>query len=509
MQRKYTSAISKTLCITLALFLFLLQSIPFPVRAEKSSVIDSMVRIAARPDFTFRYDLSNQNSGELSPITEEYYLSKYKVTNAEYKAFTDATGHKTPGYWKNRNYPQEKADHPVLNVSYSDAMAYCAWLSAQHDGWTFRLPTEAEWENAAMGDYYGNTAVKYPSNVAPTYNTTTNQLQTDFNYNAVIASKLIADYGSDYIVNYIKGDYAGTSETLGECIQISKTGGVSNWANHGGSATKGYFLQTDLYAQISTDGGYTTPVGSYSPNTLGLYDMAGNCWDLTSSKIVAVNGLEAGVTCYAVRGGSWYATGRSCTFYYRGEGRKDNPSSTVGFRLAADRDCSHPSCGQDGKCTTCSQELVKLSVDTVTLRPGCAGLYFQGSFSIDQSVTASRCGIAVSLYNQAPVADDSDRSCLWTSGNHSVLITNILDIEKSDTENTQNSQRAIYVRAYVLLEDGTYIYSDVVEVTLRQLVTAVDTKWDDLTETQRSAIVAMYHTFEKIMAGWSIPNIAQ
>ena len=95
-------------------------------------------------------------------------------------------------------------------------------------------------------------------------------------------------------VNYIKGDFAGASETLGECISISANGGVSNWANHGGTATKGYFLQTDLYAIVSADGGYTTPVGTYAPNTLGLYDMAGNCWDITSSIIVANNGLEQG-----------------------------------------------------------------------------------------------------------------------------------------------------------------------------------------------------------------------
>lgn len=137
-------------------------------------------------------------------------------------------------------------------------------------------------------------------------------------------------------MSYVKGDFAGTSETLGKCISISKNGGVTNWANHGGTAKKGYFLQTDLYAAISAEGGNTTPVGSYPANSLGLYDMAGNCWDLTSSSIVAVNGLEQGVTCYAVRGGSWYATARSCTFTYRGEGRKDHPSATVGFRLAAD-----------------------------------------------------------------------------------------------------------------------------------------------------------------------------
>ena len=96
-------------------------------------------------------------------------------------------------------------------------------------------------------------------------------------------------------------------------------------------------MQTDLYAEISDKGGSTTAVGSYPANTLGLYDMAGNCWDLTCSIITANNGLEKGVECYAVRGGSWYATGRSCTMTYRGEGRKDSPSATVGFRVAADK----------------------------------------------------------------------------------------------------------------------------------------------------------------------------
>ena len=91
-----------------------------------------------------------------------------------------------------------------------------------------------------------------------------------------------------------------------------------------------------MFNEISKNGGYTTPVDKYNPNSIGLYDMSGNSWDLTSSIIVANNGLEQGVSCYAVRGGSWYATSRSCTISYRGEGRKDSASSTVGFRIAAD-----------------------------------------------------------------------------------------------------------------------------------------------------------------------------
>ena len=76
-------------------------------------------------------------------------------------------------------------------------------------------------------------------------------------------------------------------------------------------------------------------MGAYSANTLGLYDMADNCWDLTSSVILANNGLKKGVECYAVRSGSWHATSRSRTMTYRAEGRKDHPSGTVGFRVAA------------------------------------------------------------------------------------------------------------------------------------------------------------------------------
>lgn len=305
--------------------------------AKLDDIIESMVLIKARPDFAFRYDLTNKTDGEASPIENDYYLCAYKVTNEQYAVFVSETSRKAPGYWKNGTYPAGKADHPVLNISYSDAVSYCEWLSEKYEDWTFRLPTEAEWENAAMGEYYGDTSVKYPNGKeTPSYNVSTGELTTTFNFNGVIASKLFREYGSNYVVKYVNGDFAGTSETLGECISISAGGGVSNWANHGGGATKGYFLQTDLYATVSADGGYTTAVGTYAPNSLGLYDMAGNAWDLTSSVIVAENGLEKGVSCYAVRGGSWYATSRSCTFSYRGEGRKDSPSSTVGFRLAAD-----------------------------------------------------------------------------------------------------------------------------------------------------------------------------
>ena len=86
---------------------------------------------------------------------DSFAVGCYPVTFEDYERFCAATRHSVPndrGWGRGRR--------PVINVTWFDAMAYCEWLSEQ-TGYTYRLPTEAEWEYAARagsaGEYcFGN-----------------------------------------------------------------------------------------------------------------------------------------------------------------------------------------------------------------------------------------------------------------------------------------------------------------------------------------------------------------
>jgi serine/threonine-protein kinase len=73
-----------------------------------------------------------------------FFIDRTEVTNAAYKLFVDATGHRPPSNWTGTRFPEGRGDSPVTGVTWQDAADYAAWAGK-------RLPTEAEWEAAARG----------------------------------------------------------------------------------------------------------------------------------------------------------------------------------------------------------------------------------------------------------------------------------------------------------------------------------------------------------------------
>lgn len=77
-----------------------------------------------------------------------FYIDKFEVTNAEFLKFTAETGYVSEADKENKSwrlfFSPEKANYPVVNVTWNDAAAYAKWAGK-------RLPTEQEWEKAARG----------------------------------------------------------------------------------------------------------------------------------------------------------------------------------------------------------------------------------------------------------------------------------------------------------------------------------------------------------------------
>lgn len=80
---------------------------------------------------------------------DAFSIACVPITNAQYHLFTKGTDYDTPQHWEEKHPPKGLESHPVVNVSWHDALAYCAWLS-QKTGKQIILPSEAQWERGSV-----------------------------------------------------------------------------------------------------------------------------------------------------------------------------------------------------------------------------------------------------------------------------------------------------------------------------------------------------------------------
>ena len=145
-----------------------------------------------------RADLFNAEVPRHTVTLDSFYLDKYEVTNKQFKKFIDThlqwrrdripARYQNGNYlkhWSGNDYPKAQAKHPVTNVSWYAAVAFC-----QSEG--KRLPTEAEWEKAARGGLSGKA---FPWGDEPVDKTRANYLGSGIKDTAPVGSYPANGYG--------------------------------------------------------------------------------------------------------------------------------------------------------------------------------------------------------------------------------------------------------------------------------------------------------------------------
>ena len=253
-----------------------------------------------------RGDIFGEGAPNEKPVhtvrIKNFYISAHEVTNEEYIAFVEDTKGNLPewmdsaskyyylggtdSFYKKIGTALFDPKHPVIGVSWTDAMKYCEWLSRKGP-WRYRLPTEAEWELAARG---GSQRNKF---------------------------------------------------SWGEGAPQRNNGG-----NVADEALKQVLPNLSMIWRSYNDTHiYTAPVGAFGANAFGLYDMTGNVWEWCLDWYAAdayqkresvnpqgpTNGTEK-----AIRGGSWSDTPDKLRVTYRRGVPLTFRSNNLGFRVVAE-----------------------------------------------------------------------------------------------------------------------------------------------------------------------------
>ena len=226
-----------------------------------------------------------------SVCVDGFWMGAYEVTQAEYQRYRQLSDNKAELQALNCNgdlpndTDTQNVNQPVACIHWEQAKAFLEWLIQQHKGkYTFRLPTEAEWEYAARA---GTETIRYWG---------------DSSRNAC--------------------DYANVSDQ---------------------STQQKYPLDHSFHE--CTDGYETiAPVGQFKPNDFGLYDMLGNVWEWCEDNY---NGLfyrqkeASGINpmyqtsdpTHIIRGGCWYSGPTYVRSAIRDKSDFDNRHVNVGFRV--------------------------------------------------------------------------------------------------------------------------------------------------------------------------------
>jgi len=275
--------------------------IVFEIRATVNNPIPNNFVLIQGGTFQMGSTINSDEQPVHSVTVSNFYMSKYEVTNKEFCEFLNVKGNQTEGgvEWINLQGSREEEkcriqkngsvytvqsgyeNYPVIYVSWYGATAYCQWLT-QKSGKTYRLPTEAEWEYAA-----GN--------------------------------------GSRH-TKYSWGDGNPSGKNGGNVADMTAKRKFSDW-----TIFEGY---DDGYV-------YAAPVGSFNPNSLGLYDMSGNVWEWCSDWYASTypSGSQTNPTGAAtgsfrvLRGGSWNFYADYCRVADRFINYADARSDNYGFRL--------------------------------------------------------------------------------------------------------------------------------------------------------------------------------